>query len=384
MADIFISYSKQEPELTTALVKDLEACGYTSWWDTRILSGDEFPDIIHQELNLARAVIVIWTPNSVQSRWVRAEAHIAAEQGKLIPLRSYDLTPAQLPFPHNTLHADLFDDRPKIFQALDRLGVLPPGGIAALSQYQEILAKDAATIENNKNNFESKLKAELQALRLDMSDIIESTENIINNIYSNSKTSPRFDIHQINERYEIFANGDTNAEVLFQIYCAKDTAHFWRYWITTDREAPEVQILRTLNFQAEDRDTGRKLYTLPVINESRRKVFSIFFPELHSGERKNIYLSYSWPGYMNQLFETGATNFDWQYASQNPNTETKIYKEWIFYGVPDRINCTPNEHVAKTGAIEFTSTPTLQKWVYSSEKAKTDPNLSYVVRFSLN
>ena len=84
MADIFLSYSKQDPEHTDTLAADLEAHGFSTWWDTSLLPGDEFPDLIKRQIDMAKAVIVIWTPHSVASRWVRAEAYRAYDQDKLI------------------------------------------------------------------------------------------------------------------------------------------------------------------------------------------------------------------------------------------------------------------------------------------------------------
>ena len=42
MADIFISYSKKHAALTGELARDLEAEGYTTWWDTNLLPDDGF------------------------------------------------------------------------------------------------------------------------------------------------------------------------------------------------------------------------------------------------------------------------------------------------------------------------------------------------------
>ncbi len=67
MADIFISYSKKHAQLTEELARDLEAEGYTTWWDTSLLPGQEFPDEIQRQLHAAKAVIVIWTESSVES-----------------------------------------------------------------------------------------------------------------------------------------------------------------------------------------------------------------------------------------------------------------------------------------------------------------------------
>jgi hypothetical protein len=126
MADVFISYSKQEAELTIDLAHELERRGYTTWWDTTLLPGEEFLERITAELYKARAVIVIWTQSSVASKWVQAEAQLAASQNKLITVRSQDLHPDRIPLPFNTRHADLITDREKIFAALLRYDLLPP------------------------------------------------------------------------------------------------------------------------------------------------------------------------------------------------------------------------------------------------------------------
>jgi hypothetical protein len=49
LADIFISYSKQEPEPT----RKLEARGYSVWWDTSLLAGPDYTDVILRELAAA-------------------------------------------------------------------------------------------------------------------------------------------------------------------------------------------------------------------------------------------------------------------------------------------------------------------------------------------
>ena len=65
MADIFINHSKNDVDLTVALAQDLEALGYSVWWDTSLLTGDVFDDVIMAELAKAKVAIVIWTKNSV-------------------------------------------------------------------------------------------------------------------------------------------------------------------------------------------------------------------------------------------------------------------------------------------------------------------------------
>lgn len=384
MADIFISYSKQEPELTTALAKDLEACGYTTWWDTRILSGDEFPDIIHQELNQAKAVIVIWTPISVQSRWVRAEAHIGFEKGILIPLRSTDLNPMQLPFPHNTIHADQVDDRRKLFQALRRLGVFPPGGEEILGHFEYAILNDEHIASTNNGQNESQLaRDENLALRQDIEDFIIAADNITSYLYPGDRAIPRFNILDINVTYHVFPNGDTTVNALFHINCVQDLAHFWRYWINADPESPEITTFGKLRFSAEDGDSGRKLDCLPMKNTAKHKVFAIFFPEMLPGDFRKISLSYTWPGFMNKLLAKRKAEFDWRYTSQNPDVATNIHKKWIFHPGFNKVDCRISGHNSPTSSLTYNRERHSQIWIYSDPSARGDDAM-YAVEFSLH
>jgi len=79
MADIFVSYARHDKALVAPLVAALEREGYSVWWDPAIAPGQEFDRQIVAELDAARAVIVVWTPVSVDSRWVRGEAREAAD-----------------------------------------------------------------------------------------------------------------------------------------------------------------------------------------------------------------------------------------------------------------------------------------------------------------
>ena len=78
MADVFISYARQDKTRVAPLVAAIEASGWSVWWDPEICPGQEFDRQIVAELKIATAVLVVWTPNSVESRWVRGEAREGA------------------------------------------------------------------------------------------------------------------------------------------------------------------------------------------------------------------------------------------------------------------------------------------------------------------
>src|SRR5512140_3520702 len=87
MADVFISYARTDKAQVAPLVAVLESRGWNVWWDPAITPGQEFDRQIAAELETAAAVLVFWTAQSVESRWVRGEARDGADRGVLVPVR---------------------------------------------------------------------------------------------------------------------------------------------------------------------------------------------------------------------------------------------------------------------------------------------------------
>jgi adenylate cyclase len=106
MADVFVSYARADRARVAPLVAAIEARGWSVWWDPDINPGQDFDHQIVAELKVATAVLVVWTPRSVQSRWVRGEARDGAERGILVPVR-FDA--AELPIDVRTLHTTDLD-----------------------------------------------------------------------------------------------------------------------------------------------------------------------------------------------------------------------------------------------------------------------------------
>src|SRR5262245_48622297 len=84
----------------------LESEGWTVWWDTNLAVGDAYRDEIMKQLAAARAVIVLWTPNSIRSDFVRAEAGRAKADGKLIPVKTDDVEYTEIPLPFGEMHTE--------------------------------------------------------------------------------------------------------------------------------------------------------------------------------------------------------------------------------------------------------------------------------------
>ena len=86
MAEVFISWAKDNRDLAQKLTKALTSRGYSvwSWLDKRAAESLSTA----QEQDAAKASIVIWTKHSVQSKLVLEEAARAYQENKLVPLKT--------------------------------------------------------------------------------------------------------------------------------------------------------------------------------------------------------------------------------------------------------------------------------------------------------
>lgn len=74
MADIFISYTREDRARVDPLVRALRNQGWSVWWDQDILPGVHWDRAIDLELINTRCIVVVWTPRSLSSDEVRTEA----------------------------------------------------------------------------------------------------------------------------------------------------------------------------------------------------------------------------------------------------------------------------------------------------------------------
>mgnify|MGYP002624823547 CR=1 FL=1 len=98
MPDAFLSYAREDKPLAQQLVEALESRGLEVWWDDDIEGGHpNYQRAIEDALRQATAVIVLWTPASVTSDYVREEVAFARNHKKLLPVLG---KPAELPVPY--------------------------------------------------------------------------------------------------------------------------------------------------------------------------------------------------------------------------------------------------------------------------------------------
>jgi hypothetical protein len=93
MADIFISYKKEDAGRVIRMVEALRAEGFDVWWDHGIKAGTEWDRSIHKELYAAKVVIAFWSNASVAAPWVKEEATVGKSRGVLVPARIDDVDP---------------------------------------------------------------------------------------------------------------------------------------------------------------------------------------------------------------------------------------------------------------------------------------------------
>jgi hypothetical protein len=143
MADIFLSYAREDEPKAELIATVLAARGWSVWWDRRIPYGNDFNTAIQQQLDAARCVLVLWSQASVASKFVRDEA-TEGLNGRLVPVLVEDV---RQPLGFRQLQAaDLSDwDGQSPHEEWDRLigsisSIVQPAAAAASRSTQVVLS----------------------------------------------------------------------------------------------------------------------------------------------------------------------------------------------------------------------------------------------------
>ena len=86
MAQVFLSYARDDAETARKLAGVLADAGETVWWDRHLHGGANFSSEIERELKNAQVVMVLWSRSSIASAWVQDEAAEGRDSGRLVPV----------------------------------------------------------------------------------------------------------------------------------------------------------------------------------------------------------------------------------------------------------------------------------------------------------
>ncbi len=86
MANVFLSYKKEDQEALRRIDTQLRAEGFSVFWDDQLTPDKAWDARLEQELEQADSVVVLWSQRSTASTWVRTEAHYGHDHGKLVPV----------------------------------------------------------------------------------------------------------------------------------------------------------------------------------------------------------------------------------------------------------------------------------------------------------
>lgn len=99
MADVFVSYSRQDSEFVRRLIDSMSARGKEAWVNTEgIADGEVFPEAIKQAIEQSDSFMFVITPAAVRSRYCETEVEYARELNKrIVPVLRGPVDDVELP-----------------------------------------------------------------------------------------------------------------------------------------------------------------------------------------------------------------------------------------------------------------------------------------------
>ena len=97
MSHVFISYARSDEAQASLVAEGLREGGFEVWRDDELPAHRPYADVIAERINVAKAVVVLWSSEAAKSQWVRAEADSARTARTLIQV-TLDGTIPPMPF----------------------------------------------------------------------------------------------------------------------------------------------------------------------------------------------------------------------------------------------------------------------------------------------
>jgi hypothetical protein len=86
VADVFISYKREDRSRVAIIADILSDLGLTAWFDASLISGESWETVINREVGAASAMLVCWTPQAVGSVQVMREVLLGVTRKMLAPV----------------------------------------------------------------------------------------------------------------------------------------------------------------------------------------------------------------------------------------------------------------------------------------------------------
>ena len=112
MADIFLSYAREDEQRARRLASALESRGWSVWWDRDIPHGKAYNAYIQEQLKAASCVVVLWSQYTLDSTFVLDEADEGLANGRLVPCLLEAVSPPLGHRQHQAAHLYNWDGNP--------------------------------------------------------------------------------------------------------------------------------------------------------------------------------------------------------------------------------------------------------------------------------
>jgi DNA/RNA endonuclease G (NUC1) len=90
LVDVFISYARADEKIAKNVVETLRSEGFEVWYDSRIYAGAKWKSLLTKTLASSKAIVVLWSQQSIKRPWVLKEAKVAMDTGRLVPVKIDD------------------------------------------------------------------------------------------------------------------------------------------------------------------------------------------------------------------------------------------------------------------------------------------------------